>query len=248
MTDRAPDGAHLEPGLPDPGDAGAKWMEAGRLAELGLLSAELIHELRQPVFSARALVTMMRSSDPVPPSIDLLEDQLRHMQNLLERYEASGQRSLGQPVPLDLHACARACTETLQARARTRQIRLHFVSHPPACAVFADPVSVRQIATNLIANALDAAHTTVTVTVQRGELRVLDDGPGVPPELTHRIFDPFFSTKPPDRGTGLGLSIARQLAGKSGAGLEWDTSAAGTEFRVTFPLLESATERPPNDG
>ena len=104
---------------------------------------------------------------------------------------------------------------------------------------------MRQIAINLIGNALDAARARVTVKVEGSLLTVEDDGPGVPPEVASRIFDPFFSTKPPDRGTGLGLSITRRLAEESGSILEWDSSAAGTEFRVRFPLLESAAHAAP---
>ena len=230
------------------GDARAKWMETGRLAELGLLSAELIHELRQPVFSARALVTMMRQGAETPAALDTLEDQLRHMQALLERYAVSGRRSLGQMEPLDLHATIRATTKTLQARARSRQLRLYFEENGPARAVLADPVGVRQIAINLIGNALDAARSAVTVSTSGRLLVVTDDGPGIPESLAARIFDPFFSTKPPDRGTGLGLAIAQQLAEDSGAVMEWDTSAGGTEFRVRFPLLGGTTDPAPGKG
>jgi two-component system C4-dicarboxylate transport sensor histidine kinase DctB len=226
-------------------DRTVQWMETGRLAELGLLSAELIHELRQPVFSAKALVEMMRRTDPENPSLVTIEAQLRHMQSLLGRYAVSGRRSQGCREPLHLQAIIETTAETMRARARTRQRRLEVETPGPASAVFADPIGVRQIAINLIGNALDAARAQVTVKVEGSLLTVEDDGPGVPPEVASRIFDPFFSTKPPDRGTGLGLSITRRLAEESGSILEWDSSAAGTEFRVRFPLLESATHAAP---
>lgn len=227
------------------GDAHAQWMETGRLAELGMLTAELIHELRQPVFASRALVTLLRRDAPDHPDLRTLEGQLRHMQALIDRYAVSGRRSLGQPEPLDLQATIQATAETLRARARARQRRLHIIVNGPARAIYADPVGVRQIAINLIGNALDAARSQVTVSTSGGLVVVADDGPGVPPEVADQIFDPFFSTKPPDRGTGLGLAIARQLVEDSGAVLEWDSSADGTEFRVRFPLLGSRSDRPP---
>ncbi len=228
------------PQLAPPSDSNtspAKWMEMGRLAELGMLSAEIIHELRQPVFSSRSLVDLMRRADPENAELEMLGKQLRHMQDLLERYAVSGRRSRGLAEPLDLLSTIQNTAETMRARARSRQRRLKFHKKGPARAILADPVGVRQIAINLIGNALDAARSVVTVSVEGGRLTVRDDGPGVPLEHRARIFDPFFSTKPPEQGTGLGLAIARQLAEESGAVLEWDSTVSGTEFRVHFPLL-----------
>jgi two-component system C4-dicarboxylate transport sensor histidine kinase DctB len=219
------------------GDARAQWMETGRLAELGLLSAEMVHELRQPVFAARALVTIMQKQSPDRSELRTLEEQLRHMQALLDRYAASGRRSRGEPEPIDLQATIRSIVEALQARARARHVTLEFIDTSPARAILADPTAVRQIVINLIGNALDAARSTVTVSTVETTVVVKDDGRGVPPEVATRIFDPFFSTKPPDQGTGLGLAIAQQLTDESGSVLEWDTSASGTEFRVRFPQL-----------
>jgi two-component system C4-dicarboxylate transport sensor histidine kinase DctB len=140
---------------------------------------------------------------------------------------------------MDLWASVDSTTQTLQARARARRCALIADKNGPARGVFADPVGVRQIAGNLIGNALDAARSQVRVLVEDTWLIVSDDGPGVPPDVARRIFDPFFSTKPPERGTGLGLAIARRLVEESGARLEWDTSAAGTEFRVCFAPLRA---------
>jgi len=219
------------------GDVRAQWMETGRLAELGLLTAEIVHELRQPVFAARALVNIMQKQAPARSELQTLEEQLQHMQALLDRYAASGRRSRGEAEPLDLQATIRSTVEALQARARARNVTLELSENGQARAVLADPTAVRQIVINLVGNALDAARSKVTVETVETTVLVRDDGDGVPPDVATRIFDPFFSTKPPDQGTGLGLAIARQLADESGSVLEWDTSASGTEFRVRFPQL-----------
>ena len=221
------------------GDSDEWWMETGRLAELGLLTAEMVHELKQPLFSIKSLVTMMRRDDPDHPHLVVLEQQVSHLDDLVGRYASNGRRRRGQAEPMDLWASVDTIAKTLQARARARQCELVAVKNGPARAVMADPVGVRQIAGNLIGNALDAARAQVQVVVEDTWLIVHDDGPGIPPDLARRIFDPFFSTKPPERGTGLGLAIARRLVEESGAHLEWDTSTAGTEFRVCFAPLRS---------
>ncbi len=245
MTDDSTMGAATDERELATDDRTMQWMETGRLAELGRRSAELIHELRQPVFSAKALVEMMRQTDPDNASLAKVEVQLRHMQSLLDRYAVSGRRPRGCREPLHLQAIIETTAETMRARARIRQRRLKVEAAGPASAIYADPIGVRQIAINLIGNALDAARNQVTVTVEGSLLIVGDDGPGVPPEVASRIFDPFFTTKPPERGTGLGLAITRRLAEESGSVLEWDSSAAGTEFRVRFPLLETGIHAAP---
>jgi two-component system, NtrC family, sensor kinase len=70
---------------------------------------------------------------------------------------------------------------------------------------------------------------------------ISDDGPGVPPELKHRIFDPFFSTKGPGKGTGLGLSISYDIiAKKHGGGLSIERSpAGGALFRIELPIRQA---------
>ena len=235
--------AHVD-GEDDETALSGQWMETGRLAELGLLSAELIHELRQPLFSSKALVEILRRNHPDDPSLRVIEAQLRHAQGLLDRYSVSSHRPRGQREPLQLDAAVQATVEMLGARARARQRRLEVEFADESAAVWADPTGVRQISVNLIGNALDAARERVLVRVEGGLLRVIDDGPGIPPTVASRIFDPFFTTKPPEQGTGLGLAIARRLAVESGTVLEWDSGPGGTEFRVRFAALKNRDDAP----
>ena len=221
-----------------------RWMETGRLAELGLLSAEIIHELRQPLFSSKALVELLRRKHPDDDSLRAIEAQLRHAQCLLDRYSASSHRPRGQLEPLQLDVAVCATVEMLRARARARQRRLDVEVDNTGAAVWADPTGVRQIEVNLIGNALDAARERVLVRVEGRLLRVVDDGPGISPAVASQIFDPFFTTKPPEQGTGLGLAIARRLAAESGTTLEWDSGPGGTEFRVRFSALKTPHDAP----
>jgi signal transduction histidine kinase len=99
---------------------------------------------------------------------------------------------------------------------------------------------LNQVWANLVDNALDAARSHVAVSAGRQGhcivVRVVDDGPGLPPEIRERIFDPFFTTKPVGQGTGLGLDIARRIVRKHHGDIEADSRSGRTEFRVTLPL------------
>jgi two-component system sensor histidine kinase HydH len=104
---------------------------------------------------------------------------------------------------------------------------------------------------NLVENAIDALatkdadrHLVVEVAETDGcaELRVRDDGPGVPPDALGRLFEPFFSLKP--AGTGLGLAIAHRTIAAHGGRIEASSApGSGMTVQVTLPLARPAGGR-----
>jgi len=94
---------------------------------------------------------------------------------------------------------------------------------------------LNQILGNLIDNALDAIadNGCVQVTAKREGgrvvVRIVDDGPGIPPSVREHIFDPFFTTKPMGQGTGLGLDIVRRLVVHNDGTIELE-SVPGRSF------------------
>ena len=100
---------------------------------------------------------------------------------------------------------------------------------------------LNQVWANLIDNAIDAApddgHVGVQAAARDGKVvvRVIDDGPGIPPEHLVRIFEPFFTTKPLGQGTGLGLDIARRVVNEHQGEIEIESQPGRTEFRVILP-------------
>ena len=125
----------------------------------------------------------------------------------------------------------------------------------PRVPVFVDELN--QVWTNLISNAQHALAGKGTIAIetladtapeagtdeatsQRAPrwvvVRVIDDGPGVPPDALPRIFEPFFTTKPKGEGTGLGLGIARQIVAKHGGELRCESRPGYTCFEVRLPI------------
>ena len=98
---------------------------------------------------------------------------------------------------------------------------------------------------NLVDNAIDATpggHVRVEADAADDAVvvRVVDDGPGIPPDVASRIFDPFFTTKEIGQGTGLGLDIARRIVQRHRGAIDMTTGPGGTEFRVTLPDVAAA--------
>lgn len=207
------------------------------MAALGQLSAELVHELRQPLFASRAIAQLLSrrvTTDEDASMLDALVAQLDQASTILERYADSGRRPAPLVSPTRLAPPVEAGVALLQRRARQLDKQLSLSVAPREAAVLGDPVGIQQITANLVSNALDAARSAVHVRVTGSEMTVRDDGPGIPRPTQDCIFEPFYTTKPPGEGTGLGLSIVRQLVDASGGQIRCDSSDLGTVFAVRF--------------
>ena len=103
---------------------------------------------------------------------------------------------------------------------------------------------LNQVWTNLVDNAVDAMDSggTLTLRAQRDpdgdgvRISVCDTGPGIPAEVRARLFEPFYTTKPPGKGTGLGLHISHNVVARHGGRIEVESDADGTCFGVLLPV------------
>lgn len=102
---------------------------------------------------------------------------------------------------------------------------------------------LNQVWTNLVDNAVDAMEGRGTLTLRAGpdldgdgvEVAICDTGPGVPDDIRERLFEPFYTTKPPGKGTGLGLHISHTVVARHGGRIEIEAEPGGTCFVVTLP-------------
>src|SRR5690606_34907725 len=107
-----------------------------------------------------------------------------------------------------------------------------------------DAEQLRHLLLNLLTNAVEAASAGGKVDVRwgcgagRAFVEVIDSGPGPPPEVAARLFEPFVTGKPV--GVGLGLATARQLAEAHGGTLAWSRVPEGTCFRLELPVVPGA--------
>jgi signal transduction histidine kinase len=154
------------------------------------------------------------------------------------------------PEAVDLGQSLADVLTIVAAKARRKQVKVTVDIDPGLPRVRAVAGELNQVWLNLVDNALDAApesgHVTVTASRQRASVlvRVIDDGPGIPPEIQSRIFDAFFTTKPVGEGTGLGLEIARRLVHGQQGDIEVESRPGHTEFRVTLPLADGGAAPP----
>ncbi|MFZ3358637.1 MAG: ATP-binding protein, partial [Xanthobacteraceae bacterium] len=179
---------------------------------------------------------------------------------LLHSREGSGERR-----PVDINALVEESLNLAYHGARAEKqsfnINLERSFDPAAGEVDLFPQEITRVLLNLIANGFYAAGkrraqatngdyepTLAAATKNLGdrvEIRIRDNGTGIPPEVKDKMFNPFFTTKPAGEGTGLGLSISHDIIVKQHAGaIEVDTEPGKfTEFRIVLPRTGARSSR-----
>jgi signal transduction histidine kinase len=155
------------------------------------------------------------------------------------------------PTTVDLNEIVEGLSSLLQ-QLLPGDIELCFALSAQPVPVFVDRGQLEQVLVNLIVNGQDAIAGIGTITISTtavdpvrreqhalvtpaGWLQVSDTGSGIPAEVMPHIFEPFFSTKPPEAGSGLGLATAHGIVSESGGDILVDTSPAGTTMTIALP-------------
>ncbi|MCK6490606.1 MAG: HAMP domain-containing histidine kinase, partial [Planctomycetes bacterium] len=205
-----------------------------RLATLGLFTATIAHEVRNPLSAVRLTVQLAARAPGADARLAPLTDELDRLDLTVDELLGFARGMNVERQPCDLAVVAADVLRLLRRQADHAGIALALVPAPASAApVQADPRRLRQLLLNLLLNALQArrdgrAASRVAVELAADGFAVADDGPGVDPALVPRLFDAFTS----DRvgGTGLGLNLARAIAEAHGATLAYEPGNPGARF------------------
>jgi two-component system sensor histidine kinase TctE len=213
--------------------------------------ADAAHQLRTPLAALQAQVEAARRGQLPPelaPTFDQLLAATRRTAHLarqlltLAAVDPAAERPFAG-VELDLAAVLHESVAEWVARADAKRIDLGFELEP--ARVRGEALLLRELAANLIDNAINYSPSGGEVTVRTGVrdgapfLEVEDNGPGIPEAEREQVFERFYRVKgTPGEGSGLGLPIVREIAHRHGATVTVRAAAAsrGAVFHVSFPV------------
>jgi len=214
-----------------------------KLAALGRLTANIAHEVRNPLSSISYATELLKEQEHDPARTRLIQiilDNTSRLNRIVQDVMQVNRRDRVQAENINLAARLEELLDNLcQVEKVARSVfELHV---EPACKARFDPGHFEQVLWNLCRNALRYSqrqsgsvrlHAFVS-DEGRTVLEVSDDGPGVAGDAVQKLFEPFFTTDA--RGTGLGLYIARELCEANGAMIEYKrTPFGGACFRILF--------------
>jgi signal transduction histidine kinase len=229
------------------------------LDEAALLMPGLVHEMRQPVMGIKAgLQLLARELGECLTQLDDWRLVLSQVARLEEMFDACQQFTQEVPAaarPLDVVPVVLRAVDLLRFRTKKLGTRFEVIAPGDLPAVLGTPTALLHAVTNVLMNALDAvesaadrARVEVRLLMVPGapgwlQVRVSDNGYGIPAGLRERIFEPLFTTKPPGAGTGLGLHTARRLLHPMGGVVQLLADDAPlrrpwavTEFSIELPV------------
>jgi two-component system sensor histidine kinase HydH len=227
-----------------------------RLRVLGQLSAGVAHEIRNP------LTGIATSAEVLASRLAGGEDKLKYVRAILEETSRLDEivrnlLSFAKPAKPQIGVCALAevsdrVVNLLSDQAAKKGIELRMRDDLEGSVCMADSNQLAQVLLNLVLNAIDACDRGNTVEIvlssesdvedrDRGSVRidVLDDGPGVCPQIRDRLFEPFVTTK--TQGTGLGLAISQQIIEEHHGDIRCEFLEKGTRFTIRLPRGASQT-------
>lgn len=236
-----------------------KILQREKLVAVGQLVSGIAHELNNPLTAVAGyaqLVLAARLSPELRGQAERLAREAERAGHIVKNLLLFARGAKAEKQTVDL---AEILERTLSLRAyelKVANIQVVRDYAPQLPSVLADPHQLQQVFFNLLLNAEQAIrslrdHGRITVRTRgrpdgsraRGE--IADDGPGISAAHLSHLFDPFFSTKPPEEGTGLGLSISQAIVKEHGGEIFVHSAPGeGATFAVELPTLAVETPAP----
>ena len=196
-------------------------LRAEHLATVAQVATGAAHELRNPLTSIKLLVQRNREEleeRGVPnDDLEVVEHEIRRMERSLGAFLEFARPRKPERRQFGLSGLIEQTLTLVHGKAQQQHIKLRFHTQAEETKVEADRDQIQQLVLNLILNAIDATPRGGRIDVELREadsgeieLRVIDSGAGIEPEVLERLFEPFVTTK--ETGVGLGLVVSRQLA------------------------------------
>jgi two-component system sensor kinase FixL len=227
------------------------------LATLGEMAGAIAHEINQPLAAisnyALACQRLLKAADPgnaeIQDALQEISGQALRAAEIIRRVRSLVRASAPRREPCDVNALIQEVSALIRSEARPQGVLLSLELAGGLPSLEVDGIQIQQVLLNLIHNSIEALAAADggerRVTVRTGQetpteltISVIDTGPGVDPELSGRMFDPFCTTK--EHGTGLGLAISKSIIeAHRGRLTHHPNLPTGACFSVYLPMPEA---------
>ncbi len=232
-------------------------LHSEKMAMVGKLAAGMAHSIRNPFTSIKMrLFSLSRSSNMSETQMDdinVISEEIRHIDTIVQNFlEFSRPPRLKKRV-ISPSRVVDSAIQLLERRLKSYDVEVSVVREKMATEILADPEQLKEVFVNLVVNACEAMKNGGMIVITEEEvrreignrrivIRVGDNGPGIPPVICRKIFQPFYSTK--EEGTGLGLSIVSRIIEEHEGTIEVDSKEGrGTTFTIGLPVKETGFEQ-----
>jgi PAS domain S-box-containing protein len=223
-----------------------RMIRSERLAALGQVVAEISHEIKNPLMLiggfARQLIKGTKNEKSLK-KLKIISAEVVRLETLLKDMKAFYLPGTLKKEDVDVNSLLLGVRDLIRSDCRAKNIHTHFKTHGGRAVVKGDREKLKQVFLNLVNNSMEAMEKggrlflETDVQGDRVEIRVVDEGCGIPEKEKEKVFSPFYTTK--QHGTGLGLSISRSIIeDHTGSAFTVESrEGKGTVFTVSMPRV-----------
>jgi signal transduction histidine kinase len=225
-----------------------KLQRLDRLANLGMLSAGMAHEIKNGMVAVKTFVDLLLEKNQDAELGEVVRHELERINAIVTQMLRMAAPASASFKPVRVHKVLDHSLRLLQPQVSGKLITVKRNYRAETDAVHGDDAQLQQTFMNLLLNALEAMGSNGTLTVSteitagdngvRGlKIKIQDTGTGIAPENLAKLFEPFFTTK--KNGTGLGLAICQRIVIEHRGAIKAQSEAGkGSTFSISLPAVE----------